>query len=59
LDEDADIDVASLRGGAVGIAAIYTEKSRASHLIRRIMIRKGGLDELHHSVVNRPHSRRA
>ena len=39
LDEDADIDVASLRGGTVGTAAIYTEKSRASHLIRRVMIR--------------------
>jgi len=39
LDEDADVDVASLRGGAVGTAAIYTDKSRASHLIRRVMIR--------------------
>jgi multidrug resistance efflux pump len=39
LDEGADIDVASLRGGAVGTAAVYTNKSRASHLIRRVMIR--------------------
>ena len=39
LDEEADIDVASLPGGAVGTAAVYTDKMRASHVIRRVMIR--------------------
>ncbi len=39
LNADQGIDATSLPGGAVGSAAIYTEKTRAAHVIRRVMIR--------------------
>ena len=39
LDDDVDIDVASLPAGAFGKAAIYTDNSKASHAIRRVMMR--------------------
>jgi len=38
LDGDA-IDANDLPGGAVGIAAIYTEEIRFAHVIRRVMLR--------------------
>ncbi len=39
LDEDEAIDVAKLPGGAVGTASVYTDKARATHVIRRVMLR--------------------
>ena len=39
LSEDVKIDVSRLPGGAIGSAAIYTEHTRATHVIRRVMIR--------------------
>ena len=39
LDEDQQIDLTRMQGGAVGSAAIYTEASKFSHVIRKVMIR--------------------
>ena len=39
LDDGAELDSSKFPGGAVGTAAIYTEKVRATHVIRRVMIR--------------------
>jgi multidrug resistance efflux pump len=39
LDENDDIDVATLPGGAVGTASVYTENARATHIIRSVMLR--------------------
>ena len=39
LHEDENIDIKNLPGGSLGTAAIYTDKMKASHLIRRVMIR--------------------
>ena len=39
IDQDALQGVPLLPGGAVGTAAIYTESARATHLIRRVMLR--------------------
>ncbi len=36
---DDRVSVGDIPGGAVGTAAIYTEKSKATHLIRRVMMR--------------------
>lgn len=37
--DDPEIDVASLPGGAIGSAAIYTEHSKMTHVIRRVELR--------------------
>ncbi len=37
--DDERIDRQSLPGGSIGTATVYTEKARATHIIRRIMIR--------------------
>lgn len=37
--EDVGIELGDIPGGAVGIAAIYTDNARFTHLIRRVMIR--------------------
>lgn len=39
LDENLDVDVASLPGGAVGTASIFTDHAQATHVIRRVMLR--------------------
>lgn len=39
LDEQSGVDVRRLPGGAVGTAAVFTEKSKAAHVIRKVMIR--------------------
>lgn len=39
IDDNAGIDLSQLPGGAVGTAAIYTEKAKFAHVIRRVMIR--------------------
>ncbi|QDV24202.1 HlyD family secretion protein [Aureliella helgolandensis] len=38
-DAGPDIDIHELPGGATGTAAIYTDSVKATHLIRRVMIR--------------------
>jgi multidrug resistance efflux pump len=38
LDQDS-FDLAAIPGGAVGIAAIYTESAQATHVIRKVMVR--------------------
>lgn len=37
--DDADIDISKLPGGSTGTATIYTDQAKATHLIRRVMIR--------------------
>jgi multidrug resistance efflux pump len=39
LDEDTAVPVSGLFGGAVGSAAVYTDRTKFSHVIRRVMIR--------------------
>ena len=39
LDPDQGIETADLPGGSFGQAAIYTEKVKGAHLIRRVMLR--------------------
>ncbi|QDS94680.1 Inner membrane protein YiaV precursor [Roseimaritima multifibrata] len=38
-DAGPDVDIHELPGGATGTAAIYTDSVKATHLIRRVMIR--------------------
>ena len=37
--DDPEIDVANLPGGAIGSAAIYTDHSKMTHIIRRVELR--------------------
>ena len=37
--DDKAVDLASIPGGAVGTAAIYTDSVTATHVIRRVMMR--------------------
>ena len=37
--DDTDIDISELPGGSTGTASIYTDQAKATHLIRRVMIR--------------------
>jgi len=37
--DDASIDLVEIPGGAVGTAAIYTESVKATHVIRKVMVR--------------------
>jgi multidrug efflux pump subunit AcrA (membrane-fusion protein) len=39
LNEDAAVPRSGVFGGAVGSAAIYTERTKFSHVIRRVMLR--------------------
>lgn len=39
LDENAEIDVTTLPGGAVGTASVCTDKAKATLIIRRVMLR--------------------
>ncbi|MCG8649979.1 MAG: hypothetical protein MI861_09100, partial [Pirellulales bacterium] len=39
LDDETELDLHQLPGGSVGKAAIYTDKMKGTHLIRRVMIR--------------------
>ena len=38
LDQDS-FDIATIPGGAVGTAAIYTDSAQATHVIRKVMVR--------------------
>ena len=40
LDEDDTIDISNLPGGAVGSAAIYTDRVKGTHIIRKVMLRR-------------------
>ena len=33
------MDIASVPGGAVGTGAVYTDAAKATHVIRKVMIR--------------------
>lgn len=39
LEENNSVDVTSLPGGAVGTAAVFTDQAKATHVIRRVMLR--------------------
>lgn len=39
IELDEEIDLASIPGGAVGTASIYTDSAAVTHVIRRIMVR--------------------
>lgn len=40
--DDPELDMASLPGGAIGSAAIYTDHSKMTHIIRRVEMRMTG-----------------
>lgn len=39
LERNDEVDIAALPGGAVGTASVYTENARATHIIRRVILR--------------------